>query len=288
MAAIVAEHNVNGDAVSSADDSAFNDCFVLFFDFLGTSAATSAWPRERLYEFVDLLISIAHMQSALEIDGESQADGSYRIRLTPEITTFSDHIVVSYPSLPAEVYGEFYTAALDHLWSGIVLKDSLRILSDVAELALRIGLLIRGGLAFGQLFHGQGVVFGKAMVDAHELESTVANYPRVVVADDIIEKVTRTNPENAHFFLRDTDGKWHLDYFAGMVRDARQHGSDITLWRGTHTARIDQEIERLRQDGSNSAALRAAEKWEWFRRQFEAAAADVHGAEFTESGSPVG
>jgi hypothetical protein len=267
---------MNGDAAPSADDSAFNDCFVLYFDFLGSSAAATAWPRERLYEFVDLLISIAQMQSALQIDGEPQADGSYRITLTPEITTFSDHIVISYPSLPAAVYGEFYTPALDHLWTGIVLKDTLRILSGVAELGLRIGLLIRGGFAFGQLFHGQGVVFGRAMVDAYLLESTVAKYPRVVVSDDIIEKVTRSHPENLGFFLSDTDGKSHLNYFASMVRGARQHSPDITLWRAAHIARIDREIERLRQDVANTATLHAAAKWEWFRRHFEAAAS--HGA----------
>jgi hypothetical protein len=31
--------------------------FTLFFDFLGTSTATS-WPKDRLYPFLDLLIAI--------------------------------------------------------------------------------------------------------------------------------------------------------------------------------------------------------------------------------------
>jgi ADP-heptose:LPS heptosyltransferase len=34
--------------------------FVLFFDFLGASSAAKNWPRERVYEFIDLLTSIAH------------------------------------------------------------------------------------------------------------------------------------------------------------------------------------------------------------------------------------
>jgi hypothetical protein len=88
------------------DDSTFNDCFTLFLDFLGSSAATT-WPRERQYNFVDLLISIAQIKSERQIDGEAQADGSYKITMQPDITTFSDHIVVSYPGIPKEHYGSF-------------------------------------------------------------------------------------------------------------------------------------------------------------------------------------
>ncbi len=42
--------------------------FTLFFDFLGSSAATS-WPKKRFYPFLDLLISIAQVQSAQAING---------------------------------------------------------------------------------------------------------------------------------------------------------------------------------------------------------------------------
>jgi hypothetical protein len=77
----------------SDDDLPLFDRFTLFFDFLGTSDATR-WPKERLYPFLDLLISIAQIQSKQNIDGNPQEDGSYRIRITPEVTTFSDNIVV--------------------------------------------------------------------------------------------------------------------------------------------------------------------------------------------------
>jgi hypothetical protein len=45
----------------SHDDLQLFDRFTLFFDFLGTSDATR-WPKERLYPFLDLLISIAQIQ----------------------------------------------------------------------------------------------------------------------------------------------------------------------------------------------------------------------------------
>ena len=57
---------------------ALDQRFVLFFDFLGASNAASNWSRERVHEFVDLLISIATLQSSEDISGSAQPDGSYR------------------------------------------------------------------------------------------------------------------------------------------------------------------------------------------------------------------
>jgi hypothetical protein len=45
-------------------------------------------------------------------------------------------------------------------------------LSGVAEKGLRTGLFIRGGFSFGQLYHENGVVYGEAMVDACQFESS--------------------------------------------------------------------------------------------------------------------
>jgi hypothetical protein len=82
-------------------DPALEDRFILFFDFLGASDAAKKWPHDRVHEFVDLLISIAHLRSAQELSGSPLAEGSYRVTVTPEVTTFSDN-VVTYPGVPQE------------------------------------------------------------------------------------------------------------------------------------------------------------------------------------------
>jgi hypothetical protein len=43
------------------------------------------------------------------------------------------------------------------------------------------GILVRGGLAKGPLYHTEGVVFGPALLDAYALESTIAKYPRILI-----------------------------------------------------------------------------------------------------------
>jgi hypothetical protein len=49
-------------------DAALEDRSILFFEFLGASDAARKWPRDPVHEFVDLLISIAHLGSAQVIE----------------------------------------------------------------------------------------------------------------------------------------------------------------------------------------------------------------------------
>jgi hypothetical protein len=246
------------------------DRYTLLFDFLGSSRAT-AWPKDRLYPFLDLLIAIAgQVQSTQDIDGSRQKDGSYRVTITPEVTAFSDNIVVSYPT--PEDDGAFLGVPARHalrtLWAKFMCQDAIRILSGVAEMGLRIGVLIRGGFTLGQLHHDNGVVFGAGMVEAHRLESVEAIVPRVLVSDRILKELEGIPPAERGFLLQDTDGRWHLDYFTGMIRHSTN--SEITKeqvqrWTQAHRATIGNAIARAADDA------RIADKWRWFERRFEAA-----------------
>jgi hypothetical protein len=119
--------------------------YALFFDFLGSKHAATTWPRRRQRKLIELLVWISQWQSAQTISGHSHEDGSYRFEIVPEVTTFSDNAVVSYPDGPRGLGG---------VWTGIVCQDAIRILSSVSEMALRIGLVVRGGLSFGELHQG--------------------------------------------------------------------------------------------------------------------------------------
>lgn len=51
------------------------------------------------------------------------------------------------------------------------------------------GYYVRGGIAEGQNFVGDNLIFSKALIRAYELESKWANYPRIVIDKPLIEKV---------------------------------------------------------------------------------------------------
>ncbi len=257
----------------SDNDLPLFERFTLFFDFLGTSTAT-AWPKDRLYPFLDLLIAIgSQIPSSQDIDGSAQDDGSYKIRITPEVTAFSDNIVVSYPSFDDEL--SMPDDVPKHLrfsahWTKFMCQDAIRMLSAVAEMALRIGVLIRGGYSFGQLYHENNVVFGEAMVDANNIEKEIAVYPRIVVSDRIIERLDGIPEGDRDFLLRDADGRWHLNYFKAMLQHSSTGPIDeeqAKRWKRAHLSTID------RQMAQNDGRIR--EKWVWFKQQFELATADI-------------
>jgi len=278
--------------MSNDPERIFEDRFVLFFDFLGSSEAAVHWPQARQYELVDLLRSIALNQSREEIAGQSHENGSYRLSVMPEITTFSDNIVASWSGGQNEDDPEL--TVVGPIWTDIVCQEANRILASVAEAALRIGVLLRGGFSFGQMYHQDGAVFGEAMVDAVRLEGKIAHYPRVIVSDRIIRLLTDSTPERCPSISRDPcDGLWHLNYIDRMLKQARPIEDDaadpnarltpegrarrehltaqVSHWKKAHLDRIQQEQQALERLG----AINPAAKWTWFRERFAAATARI-------------
>lgn len=50
----------------------------------------------------------------------------------------------------------------------------------------QIGVFLRGSVTFGKLYHENHVCFGDAMVEAYNIEQSLAKYPRIVVAEKAI------------------------------------------------------------------------------------------------------
>lgn len=65
--------------------------------------------------------------------------------------------------------------------SGYELFNLIEFASYLTWLLLHKGVLCRGGIAVGDLYHRDGVIYGPALVRAYQLESQVAIYPRIVL-----------------------------------------------------------------------------------------------------------
>jgi hypothetical protein len=86
-------------------------------------------------------------------------------------STFSDNIVMSV---------EPVDEGLSHLASQC---------SHMIVQLMKQGLYCRGGLALGDLLHEptDNVVFGPAMIEAYDIERTIAGFPRVVLSGDVVD-----------------------------------------------------------------------------------------------------
>lgn len=64
-----------------------------------------------------------------------------------------------------------------------------RLLSAIRELTwylLDIGVLVRGGVTIGRVQHDEEIVYGVGVLRAHELESKIADFPRVILDEDVV------------------------------------------------------------------------------------------------------
>jgi hypothetical protein len=250
------EVEVSDGHVASDKDSVFTNHVVLYLDFLGVSDAASAWKEDRAASLIELLKVIAASRAPFDIEGESLPDGGYKLRVTPETSTFSDHVVATWPvvddwPLSKELLMDMY------------LKLSQDKVSQIAAQALRIGLLVRGGLTMGPLYHADGVVFGEAMVDAYRLESRVSIVPRVAVSSRIYSNVPVCNRKR---LIQDADGIWHLNYFANMLVNVPL--ADRGEWIDSCAKMIDRNIAHF----ENAEQWNQFAKWSWFSDRFVAVA----------------
>jgi hypothetical protein len=96
------------------------------------------------------------------------------------------------------------------------------------------GILVRGGIAVGDAYHRNGIVFGPAMNEAYKIENELAIYPRVVLSDAVLEMLEKESIESklergqlkqrmAALSLRDFDGMYFAN-FLGPLDDVKANG----------------------------------------------------------------
>ncbi len=105
-----------------------------------------------------------------------------------ESTFFSDSIVISF------LLSEDDKENLKNLRS-LILDITLSL---CARLFLK-GILLRGSITIGDLYHKGNTIIGQALVDAYEMETKIAFYPRIILSKEIEELINRNNaPSKIH------------------------------------------------------------------------------------------
>lgn len=88
-----------------------------------------------------------------------------------------------------KIKGVMMTSISDSIVFSIETKERgamnkiVKLLSVFMQVLLfQYGLLLRGGIAVGKLYHDREVVYGPALIKAYDLESKFAEYPRIIMA----------------------------------------------------------------------------------------------------------
>ena len=120
---------------------------------------------------------------------------------------FSDSVVVSIPK--AESRG---------VWLLFQLLKRLQVK------LIGNSILLRGGIVYGKLIHQDQLIIGPALVNAYEVESKSALYPRIVIDSAVLYLYVRKDgisisnlrlgdKDDGSVIKKDLDGTSYIDYF---------------------------------------------------------------------------
>lgn len=141
-----------------------------------------------------------------------------------KIKIFTDNMVVAYP---IKDDGE---------------QELGEILENVAEYQFNLsleGLFVRGGVSVGDFYINEDIVFGPALLDAHNTESKIACYPRIVLD----EKTVRMLQKHINYYdvapqknkiLIDSDGQWFINYLNTIFKYYTECNNDYEFERVQH------------------------------------------------------
>jgi hypothetical protein len=154
------------------------------------------------------------------------------------------------------------------IWSSIHLQCGL----------LALGILIRGGISRGRAVHADDILYGEGMINAYNLESKAAIYPRIVIDPKLVLEIE--SGYRAAFLAQDVDGLWFIDPFSmgivsGNVDALLEDGHDpheVSL--KSLGKKIDHELSQLSDVGQLA-------KWNWLKSRYTIAV-----LEFAKLGKP--
>ena len=132
-----------------------------------------------------------------------------------------------------------------------VVVEIFEILDEMEELMFTAqALFIRGAVVVGDLHFSENFVYGKALVNAYQLESKLAIYPRVIVDKSALELIKGEKLP----VVQDKDGQYFYDYIQFCIVENK-----VDWLRKIKTFKFN----ILLNINNNSTSLSVLNKMEW-------------------------
>lgn len=196
----------------------------------------------------------------VEIEESVQKKGveKFNIENKTHTTTFSDSIVVS-----VKVENDNINEMLSTLVANLSLIG--------AEL-IQKGILFRGAITIGNLVHNDnGTVFGSALIEAYELESKCAKYPRIILSNKLINELKYPEPSEKDEYLYH---QYFQRYSDGCVGFHQMIFFQVMKSWGVMNGRLKDSLDAVRKviiNGLDSSfeSTDVFAKFKWLQKQYE-------------------
>lgn len=193
---------------------------VAFVDILGFSNMVKSDCENRSD-------SIRYFEVLREVNKETQKIGECTI------TQFSDSVIFSLP-LSEENYIKM-----------------IEILAEYQRKLLYHNIICRGAIAYGKHYKEDDFMFSQALIEAYQLESKEAIYPRIIISKNLLEYIKPFIQHPPSCLVQEKDGFYFVDY----LRDADKERSLKCL------KKFDLSI--------SAECLAVKEKYYWLYRYWE-------------------
>lgn len=116
---------------------------------------------------------------------------------------------------------------------------------------IKSNVFVRGAISISDLFINENVVLGPALIEAYQLESKYAIYPRIIISDSVAKVIEThftyyaepdTSPQNK-ILLKDIDGKIFLNYLFALFFDNGFTESEVVSELELHRESILQNLK---------------------------------------------
>ncbi|WP_128100858.1 hypothetical protein [Paenibacillus sp. DCT19] len=233
--------------------SIYQNKLVAFIDILGFSnlvseSATNVNKAQMLLNSLkDIEAFIAKEENLYRI---SESVGNNTVsKLKINYTQFSDSIILSTDIDVPEMEGRKFHN-INNLMNICIL------ISYLQARFLNEGVLLRGGLTWGPIFHEKNICFGPAFIRAYRLESNFAINPRILIDPDItslklipaeyhdydLYPYLMENNFKGHIFLKDeVDENYFVNFM--LLKTFKDNASSILSKINENISGMNDQIE---------------------------------------------
>lgn len=215
-------------------DKFYQEVFVCYIDILGfKDIINSSVPGRTKVEYIFNALAIKSMPYWDNDDPELK------------VTEFSDHIIVSFPKINLERISQ---------------------ISVIIANLISYQMLCRGAISYGKLYHDNEIVFGPALIEAYELESKVAIFPRIILSEEAFSKL---DEESKKIFCLDFDNNKYFDSFNSILK--------LDCWGDTPNDTFFSYLSDLRKTISKIPKDRVdtSNKYGWMKNKFNKAVEEL-------------
>jgi hypothetical protein len=234
-------------------DRTFKQRIIAFVDILGFSRIVERMSKEdHLFPVIrDVLEDLD--RKSLDVQDYRHKKRDTRIRARRQGVTS----IVEDSDLQMTAFSDCYVLS--------EVSTAWRVLAAVQSLGSRLlaeGILTRGGIVHGDAYHHRRVLFGPGIIQAYRLESEVAKYPRILVAESVRRAVWDYHEGRwkGRLLKQDVDGCWFVNLLVpslsswALIADTTTDQDPPTYLRSLRKALV-KEWSRATGDASHMSKV---------------------------------